>query len=357
MFRVQAIIEQRERIMPAASPSALTTHSVLSRLLEAVVGPDRAAEALEILWIDPGLHGAGERASRAQVAMALNAALFLDLLDRVPTAARYVAQVRAAAEPIVFDHGALRTIDGQTGALPSGHDAFGRFLGPLGYEIGGIYPLPALTMTGRAYVHRDLPEAVPQFFVSELHVSKLPQGARDAAAAIFTTSHDPLGADECSALEALAAQGDCTVEDGVTILRGALRAFERQHATPSLADYEALLEHSKEGAWIATEGNAFNHATTRVPDVETLAERLKAQGYPLKPTVEISRNGRVRQTAFLADTVERPFRDADGTVVTRPVPGSFYEFISRDLDPANGSLDLTFDSGNATGIFAVTRAR
>jgi hypothetical protein len=63
----------------------------------------------------------------------------------------------------------------------------------------------------------------------------------------------------------------------------------------------------------------------------------------------------VRQTAILADKVVRPFREADGSEVPLPVPGSFYEFITRDIDPETGKLDLTFDSGNATGIFAVTR--
>jgi hypothetical protein len=62
----------------------------------------------------------------------------------------------------------------------------------------------------------------------------------------------------------------------------------------------------------------------------------------------------VRQTAFIADKVLRRFRARDGSLTERLVPGSFYEFISRDIDPATGKLDLSFDSGNATGIFAVT---
>ena len=70
----------------------------------------------------------------------------------------------------------------------------------------------------------------------------------------------------------------------------------------------------------------------------------------------MSANGRVRQTAFLAGKVVRQFRAGDGSLTQREVPGSFYEFISRDVDPATGRLDLTFDSGNATGIFAVTSA-
>lgn len=341
---------------PNAAPNTgVSTAPTLSRLLEPVLGEARAAQVLATLAVDPALRGNAGRPTRAHLAMALNAALFVDLIDRVPTAQRYIAGPERPDEPIVFDHGALRTIEGDCGALPSGFGAFARFLGPLGYEERGFYPLPALTMTGRAFVQRDFPETIPQFFVSELHVAQLPAPAQTAAVAIFGASRDPLGEAEWNALDALSQEGECSLDEALTILRGALRAFGRQHPAPALEDYRTLLEHSKEGAWIATEGNAFNHATTRVPDVIALADALKAAGYPLKPTVEISQNGRVRQTAFLADKVTRPFRLADGSETQMAVPGSFYEFISRDPDPETGALDLTFDSGNATGIFAVTR--
>ncbi|TCM17334.1 uncharacterized protein DUF1338 [Novosphingobium sp. PhB165] len=341
--------------MPSAPQSHANPDQTLFRLLAATVGADKAALALTTLTIDPALAGTGDTVSRAQVAMALNAALFADLLDRVPTAQRYIDTVRAAGETIVFDHGALRTIDGETGDLPSGHMAFGRFLAPLGYEVGGLYPLPKLKMTGRAYVQRDLPETIPQFFVSELHVDQLPEAAQGACTNVFGTSKDPLGKDEWAALDTIASDGVCTFDTAVTALKGALACFERQHETPALADYELLLPETKEGAWIATEGNAFNHATTRTADVLALSDTLKDAGYPMKAAVEISQNGRVRQTAILADKVVRPFREADGSDVPLPVPGSFYEFITRDIDPETGKLDLTFDSGNATGIFAVTR--
>ncbi|MEJ2407839.1 MAG: DUF1338 family protein [Novosphingobium sp.] len=342
-----------------APPSANAAHGpeTLSHLLAAAVGEASAAWALETLAIVPDLRGGTGRPSRAQVAMALNAALFLDLVDRVPTAARYVQAVRATGEPIVFDHGALRTIDGPCGALPRGYTAFARILEPLGYEVGGLYPLPALKMTGRAFVHRDFPETIPQFFVSELHISALSETVQSVAERIFGASRDPLGEAELAALDTLARDGACSMEEADTVLKGTLRAFGRQHPAPALEDYRTLLEHSKEGSWIATEGNAFNHATTRVPDVTALAGKLKAEGYPMKTAVEVSQNGRVRQTAILADTVSRPFRLPDGREAAMDVPGSFYEFITRDSDPATGLLDLTFDSGNATGIFAVTRAQ
>ena len=331
------------------------TRSTLARLVSSGPNGRQSVGALAHLAIEEALLGKddpGLPVSRAVLAMALNVLLFGDLLERVPTARRYVSALHREGDAIVFDHGALRTIDGETGALPRGRAAIARLLEPLGYTVGGIYPLPRLRMTGRAYVHRDLPEAIPQFFVSELHVDQLAPEAQAAAERVFGASRDPLGSE---ALERLGRDGSLPFAEARDLLAAAAGLFQRHHAQVRLEDYETLLTHSAEAAWIATEGNAFNHATTRVPDVEALSARLKAQGYPMKAEVEVSANGRVRQTAFLADKVDREFIDASGATVNREVPGSFYEFITRDIDPSTGSLDLTFDSGNATGIFAVTR--
>jgi hypothetical protein len=322
----------------------------------ALLGEERAEAVLAGLKIDPALEGV-EGVTRTQAAMALNAVLFAQLLDRVPTAERYVAAVFAEGRQICFDHGALRTIDGPTGALPRGRGAFARLLEPLGYRIGGVYPLPRLKMTGHVFTHADFPETVPQFFVSELHVDQLPQSAQASAERVFGASSDPMDEAARSMLDALALHGRCTPEQATAGLPALVRAFGRHHSDPALSDYEALLEHSAEAAWIATEGNAFNHATDRVPDVVALAAELEQRGFPLKPAVEHSASGRVHQTAFLADKVLRTFTDAAGEPITREVPGSFYEFITRDVDPVTGKLDLSFDSGNATGIFAMTEAR
>jgi len=330
--------------------------SAVQEPVAALLGKERAGTILAGLEIDPALAKA-EGVTRAQAAMALNAVLFAQLLDRVPTAARYVGAVFAAGRQVCFDHGALRTIDGPTGALPRGRAAFARLLEPLGYRIGGVYPLPRLKMTGHVFTHADFPETVPQFFVSELHVDQLPESTRAAAERVFGASTDPLDNAARSLLDALARDGRCTVEQVLAGLPALVGAFGRHHPAPMLTDYEALLEHSAEAAWIATEGNAFNHATDRVPDVSALAADLERQGFPLKPAVEHSSNGRVHQTAFLADKVARIFVGADGQPVAREVPGSFYEFITREVDPTTGRLDLSFDSGNATGIFAMTEAR
>lgn len=334
--------------------------AMLNQLVAAALDPAAAARATDRLEISPDLNSAKPgQVSRATFAMALAAVLSEDLLTRVPGGAAYVERCTAAGRRILFDHGALRTIrlpEGPTGRLPAGYLAFARILEPLGYELAGTYPLPRLKMTGRAYTHADLPADIPQYFVSELHVDQFDGVFQATAEQVFGTSCDPLGLAELALLDAMADHGEATFEVASAALPGIAAAFGRRHGPISMVDYELLLAQSAEAAWIATEGNAFNHVTDRVADVEALAAALRSEGFAIKDRVEVAREGRVRQTALKADPVERRFLSADGAEVVHMVPGSFYEFITREVDPATGHLDLSFDSANATGIFAMTRA-
>jgi hypothetical protein len=327
------------------------------KLAGAVLGEERRDAIAAILApMVPDVQTDG--VTRAQFSAAMNVLLFADLLERVPSGAAYVADVRASGATVCFDHGAIRTIalvKGDTGALPRGELAFRRILEPLGYEDAALYPLPALRMTGRAYRHRDFPEMIPQFFVSELHVDQFDAEFAAAAVRVFGGSRDPLDTHAEAVLDRFATGETVSFEDAVRALPTVVGAFDRQHEQPTIEDYEILKQSSKEAAWIATEGNAFNHATDRVANVVALSDEQKAMGRPMKEKVEFSRTGRVRQTAFRADMIERGFITADGGEQRIMVPGSFYEFISRDLDPETGALDLSFDSGNATGIFHMTK--
>jgi hypothetical protein len=332
----------------------------LETLVCTALGAAAARETLDTLVVPDALRANnGPTVSRAVFAMALNAALFHGLLDRAPTGAAYVEEVRAAHCRVLLDHGALRTValpSGRTGALPSGHLAFARILEPLGYEVAGLYPLDRLKMTGRGYRHRDLPQELSQFFVSELHVDRFSPAFQTIAEHVFGCTRDPLDATATAALEQFARDGACELELARKALPTVIAAFGRWHDLPSLIAYQALLAESPEAAWIATEGFAFNHATDRVADVEALADIQRSLGRPIKETVERSASGRVRQTAFKADPVEREFHDGP-RIVRRLVPGSFYEFITREpLDqPDDGvTLDLGFDSANAQGIFKMT---
>lgn len=302
----------------------------------------------------------GSRVSRRVLAMALNTILFQNLLTRVPSGATYVTENSHEGRPIVFDHGAVRTIhmpQPMVGKLPSGEEVLARVLRPLGYSVRGVYPLTRLRMTGRSYAHDDGPADIPQFFVSELHVDQFPSEFQAAAARVFGTSQDPLGPAARELLEVLEGSKSVDLALACAAMPELAACFGCHHVLPSLDDYETLRLHSKEAAWIATEGNAFNHATDRVANVEAVADRQRKLGRRIKDSVEVSSSGRVRQTAFRADPVRRAFRAADGSVVEMDVPGSFFEFITRaPLREGCDELDLGFDSSNAQGIFKMTEA-
>jgi hypothetical protein len=341
----------------------MTTDTHLSQLIRLIAGDKAAEDILGTLQIDRMflLESAGA-VSRGVFAMALNAVLFHDLLTRVPTGAAYVADRRRQGARITFDHGALRTIrfdTGPTGELPPGFQSFSRILEPLGYHVAGVYPLDRPHMTGRGFAHREFSETLPQFFVSELHVGRFSAEFQQAAARVFGGSRDPLTSITHTALAEFAEQGRVEMKLAAPALREIVTAFGRWHDTPALADYKALLAESAEAAWIATEGSAFNHATDRVADVAMTACGQRSLGRPMKQSIETSAAGSVRQTAFKADPVRRAFRAQDGSLVEMTVPGSFYEFISRDVVTGKDGkrhLDLRFDRGNAQGIFKMTAA-
>ena len=334
-----------------------TLQETLNRLL----GPTRTNQLFSILVVDPALtEDSGSRISRAQLAQALNMLLFEDLIERVPAAKLYVEHCQAHGKTVMHDHGAVRTIAmAGMGTLPAGQEAITRVLRPLGYALKGVYPLERLRMTGRSYAQVEFPEEIAQFFISELHPERFSPEFQTALEHVMASSVDPLTHESQVLLEELESSHSLTIEQAVALLPVLLSCFDRQHGEVALADYELLLAESSEAAWIATEGNAFNHVTDRVEDVDQLAEEQKALGQPMKAAVENSQSGRVRQTAFRAAQVSRAFRAADGSLVEKEVPGSFLEFITRlplpeEETSGKKALDLSFDSSNAQGIFKMT---
>jgi len=339
---------------------AVTTQSTLHEVLERIIGTERASQLSNVLVVDEDLtKESGEKVSRAVIAQALNVLLFADLIERVPAAKQYVEHCLKHGRTVMHDHGAVRTIalEGM-GSLPAGETAITRILQPLGYALKGLYPLERLKMTGRSYAQVEYPETIAQFFISELHPEKFSPEFQAALEHVVAESTDPLTHDAKGLLNELEAKHSLTIDQAVALLPVLVACFGRQHEDVSLADYNVLLNESAEAAWIATEGNVFNHVTDRVEDVDALSDEQKALGQPMKATVEKSQSGRVRQTAFHAAQVMRTFVNEDGSTIEKQVPGSFLEFITRLPLPeeVDGKkvLDLGFDSSNAQAIFKMT---
>jgi Domain of unknown function (DUF1338) len=332
---------------------------ILRKLLESIADADRTTRLFQVLVIHPDLAtDPGPRVSRAVLAQALNMLLFEDLLKRVPAAELYVQRSIEQGRTVMHDHGAVRTVAlSSMGGLPAGQEAITRVLRPLGYALNGVYPLERLRMTGRSHAQADYPEDIAQFFISELHPERFSPQFQAAVARVAAPSRNPVTPEAAALLKKLESEGSLSLEESAKLLPVLVSVFDRQHPEPALADYEILLAESPEMAWISTEGNAFNHATDRVPDVDQLTVELKSLKQPIKDVVEKSQSGRVRQTAFTAARVKRSFRSRDGSLIEKEVPGSFYEFITRLHMPEKDgkrALDLSFDSSNAQAIFKMT---
>jgi len=333
-------------------------NSSLGRLLSAVKPVDKVGPLLDAVTHHPALIEAGceKQIPRAILAHAMNLLLLQDLLARVPEGHTYVQEKIAAGGKVVFDHGALRTVSWENQALPSGYKAFARILEPLGFELAGEYPLTKLKMCGFVYCHKDFPESISQFFVSELYPQQFSEAFQEAVDHVVSTSTDPLTPRHQVLLAKLSEEGVLPLAGAVELLPALVSCFNRQHKEPSLEDYQTLLDESAEMAWISTEGNAFNHGTDRVADLEKLDAEQRELGRPMKPVIEVAQNANIRQTAYRASTVKRQFKTPQG-METREVPGSFFEFIERrDINTDKGEeMDLRFDSRNAQGIFTMTR--
>ncbi|WP_296259045.1 MULTISPECIES: 2-oxoadipate dioxygenase/decarboxylase family protein [unclassified Pseudomonas] len=302
-------------------------------------------------WSPDGIH-------RVWLAEALNLCLFRKLVEAVPDGLRYVDEQFEDGRKVVFDHGAIRTVDwAHNGELPRGRQAFSRLLEPLGFTDVRTYPLTKLHMTGWGYRQMDLPEDIAQFFVSELHPGRLSQAFQDAVSRVVGSSRDPLSSEDLSVLQRLRATRHCSFDEALHLLPALYRAFGRQHGAVREADYRQLLSESAEMAWIATEGNSFNHLTDRVENLEGTVEEQHRRERPMKDSVEVSGSGRVMQTAYKACSVSRDLLNAEGLLEMHQVLGSFVEFIQRKIDPESGRIDLNFDSSNAQGIFKMTDSK
>jgi len=327
----------------------------LLRLIRAEIGAASTQNLLRLLEIDARLvQPLRDTVTQAEIAFAVSAILYHQLCERVPEAKDYTQEVIQAGARVVFDHGALRTVAWPSGALPAGEIAITRVLKPLGYVLAGTYPLTRLKMTGRAWKHAAFPETIAQYFVSELHPEQFSPVFQSAVTRVLAESVDPLGPQDLSRLHTLDRDGRLPWHDALSLLPKIIACFDRHHGPVRWDDYQILRAESAEMAWISTEGNAFNHATDRVPDIETTSAAQRVKGRSIKADIETSASGRVRQTAFQAAMVDRPFLHGDDWVIQK-VPGSFYEFIQRSPLPS-GELDLAFDSSNATAIFKMTAA-
>lgn len=189
-------------------------NSNVERLLLKLLGPAKTESLFTTLRFPSALADWEDgTVTRAELAQAMNMALFEDLLERSPNGRAYTTETIANGGSVYFDHGALRTVRWENnGALPPGEAAFTRILRPLGFRLNGRYPLDKLGMTGRAYAHEDAPDEIAQFFVSELHPERFSSEFQQAVTNVVHSSKDPLTPLAVSQLWELEREGSLAID-------------------------------------------------------------------------------------------------------------------------------------------------
>src|SRR3546814_6257881 len=96
-------------------------------------------------------------------------------------------------------------------------------------------------MTGRAWAHRDRPEELPQFFVSELHVDRFDPEFALAARRVFGSSVDPLSTEDIAWLNVLARDGELPLATARLLLPAVVSAFDRQRSDEHTSEPQSLM--------------------------------------------------------------------------------------------------------------------
>lgn len=256
--------------------------------------------------------------------------MWQDYLLLNPEAQRVVDTLLAEGETVVNDHIALRTFDVGAVAL---EECAKPFL-EMGYEAKDEYFFDAKKLRAKHYEYAADPSK-PKIFISELLVSE------------FSTEFQTL-------VDSLVS---CVSPDQV---RQANFFHSGRPWNLSSSQYEALLEESEYGAWVAAIGYRPNHFTVFVnhlkkyADLETLNDFLKTNGFKLNTSGgEIKGTPQVflEQSSTLANRLKIEFIDGK-----REIPSCYFEFAKRyPLD--SGELYQGFVTKSADRIFESTNTQ
>lgn len=254
-----------------------------------------------------------------------------DYVRLAPDARRVHSLLRERGETVVNDHIAIRTFD----LPPISVDSLACPFEALGYVPVRDYEFPEKKLHARSFAHPDATQ--PRVFISELQTHHFP-GLSDIA-------------------RELAAQVP-TGREGSALLFTELPAW----APVPLETYRMLRQESEYAGWLSAFGIRVNHFTvswnalTSFASLQELNEWLVAHDFRMNESggrVKGSPEVLLEQSSTLANRIEWTFAGGE----RETIPGCYYEFARRYLDPATGKLYDGFVAKSADKIFESTDTR
>ncbi len=256
-------------------------------------------------------------------------------------------------EEIENDHIAFRTM----GVPNLGLASFEKIFLHYGYEKRDEYNFIGKKLT--AYWYSPPEPHFPRIFASELRVNEL----SDEAQRIIHRYTNTVTSDPVDALD---------LDDA-----GAVDRFLHQPlwTTPTLADYQALLNESEYAAWVIYNRYYLNHFTISVHNlkagyntIDEFVAFLENRGFRLNSaggTIKVSPDGDLRQASTVAQMIDAEFAGGAGAPADIfRIAGSYVEFAERRVLLPFRSLPADqitrqhrregFETGNADKIFEST---
>ena len=274
--------------------------------------------------------------------------------ERVPIygtvmAEMYQAEMYSGLSDIENDHIAFRTM----GVPHLGIQSLEKIFLHYGYTKMDHYHFAEKKLD--AYWYSPPQEKYPRIFMSELRVEELSPKARE----IIHRYTDSIKADPVDSLDLdNAEEVDRFLHTGLW-------------KTPTLSDYETLLEESEYAAWVIYNHYYLNHFTIALHslpnkyywDIEHFVDYLQKQGIALNSSgavIKQSPDGLLKQCSTVASKVMAEFQGGE----KREIAGSYVEFAKREILPEFKDLPLEevkrkhrregFETGNADKIFEST---
>lgn len=288
--------------------------------------------------------------------------LWMQYLQRVSYADKYVQLVTQKGGKVVNDHIAFRTLNTHTGEQPEGIRAMKHILEILDYKPVATYRFSRRRLNAIHFEHTD--EMFPKIFVSQLEVEELPGWAQTLIHNAVKDTPYLLTDTGIELLQLLKKEGVLTFEAAQLLVNDLVQYFRRPWKAPFKDDVIKLSEISQYGAWVLLHGNAVNHFTAFInyqdvpewPDLETTCQALSAAGVPMKDNIEGVQGNKLRQSATRAVKEEVEVRGEDG-IEKMDWTYAYYELAERGFIEENGQQKLFsgFLGDQAQHLFDMTK--
>lgn len=266
--------------------------------------------------------------------------LFDELWFAYKARVSYASKCEAILTDLTNDHIAFRTL--------GGIHRISRIFEALGYEAKMCYTFPDKHLTAIHYEHGSN-SRMPKMFISELKAFEIDD---EKARSIIDRALEYHRPDVTTSFLAQLRENPT-----LDLIPSVVDYFETlPWRLPTQQDVEIINQHSQYAAWVLVHGYRVNHFTALVspPDtLESVVEKFRAAGLPMKATIEGEAGSKLRQTSTTAVVTNVDIMGNDGHPTTMPWTYAYMEFAERNA--IDGKRFEGFLGPQATELFEMTK--